>query len=137
MRATQPCGALPRSEQLAAVQTAELSKDFGIKPLSTRTEARLCVYCLVRDAGFEPATNRVGVDSSTTELKTLAPLRRARLCRFATFWVTKYNTPDVFHLSATRPNHRTLAAHQNPKILRRRTYSQSSHLPALFVTSHD
>lgn len=101
MRATQPCGALPRIEELAALQTAELSEDFGIKPLSIRTEARLCVYCLVRSAGFEPATNRVEVDSSTTELKTLVPLRRARLCRFVTFWATKYNTPDVVHLSAT------------------------------------
>ena len=101
MGATQPCGALPRSEQLAAVQTAELPEGFGLKPLSTRTEARLCVYNLVRSAGFEPATNRVEVDSSATELKTLVPLRRARLSRFAAFWATKYNTPNVVHLPAT------------------------------------
>lgn len=101
MGATQPCGALPRSEQLAVAQTAELPEGFGLKPLSTRTEARLCVYCLVRNAGFEPATNRVEVDSSTTELKTPVPLRRARLSRFIAFWATKYNTPNVVHLPAT------------------------------------
>ncbi len=43
MRATQPCGALPKLEELAALQAAELSEDFGIKPLSIPAEVRLCV----------------------------------------------------------------------------------------------
>ena len=55
MRATQPCSALLRLEELAALQTAELSEDFGIKPLSKHTEARLCVYMSVCNAGVEPA----------------------------------------------------------------------------------
>ena len=64
---------------------AELPEGSGLKPFSVPAEARLCVYSLVRNAGIEPATNRVVVDSSTAELKTQFPLRRARLSRFTAF----------------------------------------------------
>ena len=44
------------------------------------------------------------------------PLRRAFLGCVVNFWFTIYNTPPVVHLSATKPNHWTLDAHQAPSL---------------------